>query len=347
MKAVAYREYGEVPEVGDVPEPACPDDGVVISVGAAGVCRSDWHAWKGHDPVALPHIPGHELAGTIAQAGPAVTGWRPGERVTVPFACGCGRCGYCRAGEAQVCPDQTQPGFTGPGSFAERVAIHAADTNLVALPDAVDDVTAASLGCRFATAYRALTGHARLRPGDWLVVYGCGGVGLSAVHIGVALGARVIAVDVAGPALGRARDLGAEHTILSATNTDPVPVIHDVTGGGAQVSLDALGSADTLASSVRSLRRRGRHVQVGLLLGAAAMPPVPMDLVIARELEIYGSHGMAARDYPPMLAQVADGALRPGLLVGEVIGLAQAGAALAAMDRPPSGAGMTVIDLRP
>ena len=347
MKAVAYREYGEVPEVGDVPEPACPDDGVVISVGATGVCRSDWHAWKGHDPVALPHIPGHELAGTIAQAGPAVTGWRPGERVTVPFACGCGRCEYCRAGEAQVCPDQTQPGFTGPGSFAERVAIHAADTNLVALPDAVDDVTAASLGCRFATAYRALTGHARLRPGDWLVVYGCGGVGLSAVHIGVALGARVIAVDVAGPALGRARDLGAEHTILSATNTDPVPVIHDVTGGGAQVSLDALGSADTLASSVRSLRRRGRHVQVGLLLGAAAMPPVPMDLVIARELEIYGSHGMAARDYPPMLAQVADGALRPGLLVGEVIGLAQAGAALAAMDRPPSGAGMTVIDLRP
>ena len=347
MKAVAYREYGEVPEVGDVPEPACPDDGVVISVGATGVCRSDWHAWKGHDPVALPHIPGHELAGTIAQAGPAVTGWRPGERVTVPFACGCGRCGYCRAGEAQVCPDQTQPGFTGPGSFAERVAIHAADTNLVALPDAVDDVTAASLGCRFATAYRALTGHARLRPGDWLVVYGCGGVGLSAVHIGVALGARVIAVDVAGPALGRARDLGAEHTILSATNTDPVPVIHDVTGGGAQVSLDALGSADTLASSVRSLRRRGRHVQVGLLLGAAAMPPVPMDLVIARELEIYGSHGMAARDYPPMLAQVADGTLRPGLLVGEVISLAQAGAALAAMDGPPSGAGMTVIDLRP
>src|SRR5450631_3654754 len=244
MRAVTYREYAQVPEVGDVGEPACPADGVVISVGATGVCRSDWHAWKGHEPVALPHIPGHELAGTIAQAGPAVTGWRPGDRVTAPFACGCGRCGYCRAGEAQVCPDQTQPGFTGPGSFAERVAIHAADTNLVALPDAVDDVTAASLGCRFATAYRALTGHARLRPGDWLAVHGCGGVGLSAVHIGVALGARVIAVDVAGPALARARDLGAEHTILSATNTDPVPVIHDVTGGGAQVSLDALGSAD-------------------------------------------------------------------------------------------------------
>jgi D-arabinose 1-dehydrogenase-like Zn-dependent alcohol dehydrogenase len=343
MRAVVYPGYGVMPEVADVAEPACSDDGVVISVGATGVCRSDWHAWKGHDAVPLPHIPGHELAGTIAQAGPAVTRWRPGDRVTVPFVCGCGRCEYCRAGEAQVCPDQTQPGFTGPGSFAERVAIHAADTNLVALPDAVDAVTAASLGCRFATAYRALTGHARLRPGEWLAVHGCGGVGLSAVHIGVALGARVIAVDVGGPALDRARDLGAEHTILSATNTDPVPVIHDATGGGAQVSLDALGSAGTLADSVRSLRRRGRHVQVGLLLGAAATPPVPMDLVIARELEIYGSHGMAARDYPPMLAQVADGTLRPGRLVGAVIGLEQAGAALAAMDGPPTTAGMTVV----
>jgi D-arabinose 1-dehydrogenase-like Zn-dependent alcohol dehydrogenase len=344
MRAVVYRDYGVVPELAEVAEPGCPEDGVVISVGATGVCRSDWHAWKGHDPVALPHIPGHELAGTIAQAGPAVTRWRPGDRVTVPFACGCGRCEYCRAGDAQVCPDQTQPGFTGPGSFAERVAVHAADTNLVALPDAVDAVTAASLGCRFATAYRALAGHARLRPGEWLVVYGCGGVGLSAVHIGVALGAGVIAVAGGGRALRRARDLGAEHAILSATNTDPVPDIHDVTGGGAQVSLDALGSAATLASGVRSLRRRGRHVQVGLLLGADATPPVPMDLVIARELEIYGSHGMAARDYPPMLARVADGTLRPGLLVGEVIGLEQAGAALAALDGPSPRAGLTMIE---
>ncbi len=345
MRAVVYREYGARPTLGEVPEPGCPGDGVVINVGATGVCRSDWHAWKGHDPVPLPHIPGHELAGTIALTGPAVTRWRPGDRVTVPFACGCGRCEYCHAGEAQVCPDQTQPGFTGSGSFAERVAIHAADTNLVALPDAVDFVTAASLGCRFATAYRALLGHARLRPGEWLAVHGCGGVGLSAVHIGAALGARVIAVNVAGPALDRARELGAGHAILSATNTDPAPVIREITGGGAQVSLDALGSPETLASSVRSLRRRGRHVQVGLLLGAAAVPPVPMDLVIARELEIYGSHGMAARDYPAMLAQIAGGTLRPARLVGNVIGLEQAGAALAAMDDPGSAAGMTVIEL--
>jgi alcohol dehydrogenase len=261
--------------------------------------------------------------------------------VTVPFVCGCGQCDYCLAGDAQVCPRQTQPGFTGPGSFAELVAIHAADVNLVPLPGSLDFVTAAGLGCRFATAFRAVTAHGRVRAGQWLAVHGCGGVGLSAVMIGVALGARVVAVDVSTAALDRARELGAEVTVDGGA--DPAAVIGEVTGGGADVSIDALGAPAIAANSVRCLRRRGRHVQVGLLLGAASTPPIPMDLVIARELEIYGSHGMAARDYPPMLALVADQTLRPDLLVGEVIGLEDAGRALAAMDQPSSGAGMTVI----
>jgi D-arabinose 1-dehydrogenase-like Zn-dependent alcohol dehydrogenase len=346
MKAVVYPGYRVMPELTDVAAPDCPDGGVVLDVGATGVCRSDWHAWQGHDPVPLPHIPGHELAGTVAQTGPGVTRWRPGDRVTVPFVCGCGRCEHCLAGQAQVCPRQTQPGFTGPGSFAERVAIPAADLNLVALPDEIGFVTAACLGCRFATAFRALTAHGRVRAGDWLAVHGCGGAGLSAVLIGAALGARVIAVDVAQVALDRARELGAELVIdVAATGADPAAVIQDVTGGGAHVSVDTLGSPGTAAGSVRSLRRRGRHVQVGLLLGADAAAPLPMDLVIARELEIYGSHGMAAADYPAMLALIADQTLRPERLIGPVIGLAGAGAALAAMSGPPAAAGITVIDL--
>jgi D-arabinose 1-dehydrogenase-like Zn-dependent alcohol dehydrogenase len=210
VKAVVYSGYGATPVLTEVPDPGCPADGVVITVGATGVCRSDWHAWKGHDPVALPHIGGHEFAGVVATAGPGVRRWRAGDRVTVPFACGCGRCEHCLAGDAQVCPRQTQPGFTGPGSFAELVAVHAADANLVALPG--------------------------------------------------------------GPV------------------------------------------------------------------------PLPMDLVIARELEIYGSHGMAARTYPAMLAMVADGTLRPGLLIGDVIGLEDVGQALAAMDGL-TPAGMTVVRL--
>jgi D-arabinose 1-dehydrogenase-like Zn-dependent alcohol dehydrogenase len=343
MRAVVYTGYGEIPVLTKVPEPVCPPGGVVVRVAATGVCRSDWHAWKGHDPVALPHVPGHELAGTVASVGPAVRSWSVGDRVTVPFVCGCGVCVYCAAGDAQVCPDQTQPGFTGPGSFAELVAIHAADTNLVAIPEAVDLVTAASLGCRFATAFRALTAHGRVGPGSWVAVHGCGGVGLSAVMIGAASGARVIAVDVSPAALTLARRLGAEAVVDASHDPDPAGTILDLTGGGAHVSLDALGSPTTAVASVRSLRPRGRHVQVGLLLGDASTPPIPMDFVIGREIEIYGSHGMSARDYPAMLDLVADGTLRPELLLGSVIGLDDAGAALAAMDEPAPTAGITVV----
>ena len=344
MRAVVYAGYGAAPELTQVADPACPADGVVIAVGATGVCRSDWHAWKGHDPVALPHIGGHELAGVVAAAGPEVTRWRIGDPVTVPFVCGCGRCEYCLAGDAHVCPRQTQPGFTGPGSFAELVAIHAADVNLVALPGSMDFVPAAGLGCRFATAFRAVTAHGRIRAGQWLAVHGCGGVGLSAVMIGAALGARVVAVDVATAALERARGLGAEFTVDTGSQ-DCVAVIAEITDGGAHVSIDALGSPSVAADSVRCLRRRGRHIQIGLLLGRASVSPLPMDLVIARELEIYGSHGMAARDYPAMMAMVADGTLQPGSVIGQVIGLEDLGRALAAMDEPGSATGMTVARL--
>lgn len=345
MRAVVFDEYGATPTVRDVATPDCPADGVLVRVAATGVCRSDWHAWRGHDPVALPHVPGHELAGTVDTVGPEVSSWRPGDRVTVPFVCGCGRCEHCLAGDAQVCPDQTQPGFTGPGSFADLVAIHAADTNLVRLPDEVDFVTAASLGCRFATAYRALAVHGRVRRGDWVAVHGCGGVGLSAVMVARAMGARVVAVDVNPAALEQARLLGAEAVVDARLRVDVARRVQDATAGGAHVSLDALGSSGTAVASVRSLRRRGRHVQVGLLLGPESTPPLPMDLVVAHELEVYGSHGMPAVDYPAMLELVADGTLQPGRLVGQLIALDQAGAALAAMDRPATTAGMTVVDL--
>jgi D-arabinose 1-dehydrogenase-like Zn-dependent alcohol dehydrogenase len=344
MEAVVYADYGAMPALTTVDDPNCPDGGVILAVRATGVCRSDWHAWQGHDPVPLPHIPGHEMAGVVAEIGAGVTRWQVGDRVTVPFVCGCGTCEYCLAGNAQVCPHQTQPGFTGPGSFAQRVVIHAADANLVALPDAADFVAAASLGCRFATAFRALTAHGRIGPGDWLAVHGCGGVGLSAVMIGAALKARVIAVDVAAGALDRARELGATAVVDAGKEADPAAAVHRISGG-AHVSLDALGSPDTTVASVRCLRRRGRHVQVGLLFGPAATPPVPMDLVIAQELELYGSHGMAAHEYPRMLSMVADGTLRPDRLVGRVIGLAEAGAALAEMGRAASSTGMTVVEL--
>lgn len=328
----------DVVEVDD-PEPA--PGGVVVRVRATGLCRSDWHAWVGHEELRLPHVPGHELAGTVAAVGDGVSRWRVGDRVTVPFVEGCGRCEWCASGNAQVCPDQEQPGFSHWGSFAELVSLRAADTNLVAVPDGVGFEAAASLGCRFATAYRALAGRARIGPGETVTVIGCGGVGLSAVMIARARGARVIAVDRHQRALDLAREVGADEVLLAA---DDVPSrVHELTDGGSHVAVDAVGSEQTCAAAVLSLRRRGRHVQVGLLPSVAGLPRVPMERVIAWELDLLGSHGMAAIDYPEMLGLVADGALRPAALVERVVSLEEAATLLPAMDGA-APAGITIID---
>ena len=342
MRAVVFEEFGRPPRVREVPEPVPPHDGVVVRVEATGLCRSDWHGWLGHDDgIALPHVPGHELAGVVEAVGPDVTRWAPGARVTVPFVCACGRCPACARGDQQVCERQQQPGFTHWGSFAEYVALHQADVNLVALPDGMAYTTAAALGCRFATAYRAVVAQGRVRPGEWVAVHGCGGVGLSAVMIAAACGAQVVAVDTADAALERATALGAAVCVDAArADGGPAAAVRAATGGGAHLSLDALGSPETCAASVAGLRARGRHVQVGLLPGGATA--VPMDRVVALELELLGSHGMAAHAYPEMMRLVAAGVLRPDLLVGEVIGLDAAPAALTALSHG-SPAGVTVI----
>ena len=341
MRAAVLRAFGEPLSVEDVPAPACPPDGAVIEVRATGLCRSDWHGWRGHDAaIRLPHVPGHEFAGVVAEVGPEVRGIRPGDRVTAPFCCGCGACEPCRLGHTQICERDYQPGFTGWGSFAERVLVPVADLNCVPLPGELAFEAAAALGCRFMTAFAAVGERGRVRAGDWLAVHGCGGVGLSAIMLGRALGARVIAVDVAPGPLERARELGAEHALEAG---DAVAGIRELTGGGAHVSIDAIGSAATVAASVRGLRRRGRHVQVGLLAGDEREPRLPMAELIGRELEIAGVHGMPVRDYPALLRLVAGGAVDPARLIGRRIGLEEAGAALAAMDRPAEG--ITVIGL--
>ena len=347
MRAVVYDAFGATPDVRDVPDPTPPVDGVVVRVEATGLCRSDWHAWVGHDPdVRLPHVPGHELAGTIEAVGAGVRWWRAGQRVIMPFIGACGVCASCRAGDAQVCDDQRQAGFHTWGSFAERVALGRADVNLVALPDAIEARDAAILGCRFATAYRAVVTQGRLRAGEWVAVHGCGGVGLSAVMVAAAHGARVVAVDLSAAALEMAEAVGAAAVVNAsalAPGMDAASAVRELTGGGAHLSLDALGSVVTSQGSIASLRKRGRHVQVGLMLAESAAPPVPMNTVMARELELIGSHGMAAAEYPPMVAEILDGRLQPGRLVGATMSLDEAPGALAAMGRPAAGAGVTVI----
>jgi alcohol dehydrogenase len=333
MRAMYYEAFETRPEIRDLPDPTPTRGGVVIKVEATGLCRSDWHGWMGHDPdIRLPHVPGHELAGTVLAAGKSVSRFKEGDRVTVPFVSGCGHCGECRSGNQQVCEEQFQPGFTHWGSFAEYVAIDYADQNLVHLPETIGYDTAASLGCRFATSFRAVVDQARVKGGEWVAVHGCGGVGLSAIMIAAALGANPIAIDISDEKLAFARSIGAVATVNAKSVADVAEAVRDITGGGAHASIDALGSPVTCFNSIKNLRRRGRHVQVGLMLGAHATPQIPMAQVIGHELEIYGSHGMQAWRYDAMLSMMESGRLAPEKLIGRHIGLEEAVPALMAMD---------------
>jgi alcohol dehydrogenase len=343
MKAAVYSEFKGPIEVRDVPDPAASPTGVVLATKACGICRSDWHGWMGNDAdIRLPHVPGHELAGEIVAVGSEVSKFKVGERVTLPFVCGCGECEQCSSGNQQVCDRQFQPGFTAWGGFADFVAIEYADENLVRLPDEIDFVTAASLGCRFATSYRAVVDQGKLAAGQWVAVHGCGGVGLSAIMIAAAFGARVIAVDISDDKLEFARSIGAEFAINS-TREDAVSSILDTTNGGAHISIDALGHPDILVNSVSSLRKRGKHIQVGIMESGSHSAAIPIDKLIGRELELIGSHGMQAYRYPEMLEMIRAGRLQPHKLIGKTVSLEQSASELAEMNTF-GGVGSTIIE---
>ena len=322
MRAAVYSEFNGPIAVEDLPDPAVPGDGVVIEVRASGLCRSDLFAWHGHDPsIPLPHVPGHEFAGVVVEAGPDVSGWSAGDRVIAPFCCGCGACEQCASGNEQICDNYFLPGFTHWGSFAEYCAIDHADTNLAALPAAMSYEHASILGCRMITAYRALVERARLSAGEWLAVHGCGGLGLCMVMVGAAVGAQVVAVDIDERALELAAAMGA----AAAVTADPdngratVGAVRAATGGGAHVSVDALGNAEVAANSVHCLRKQGRHVQAGLL--AARATALPLATVITKELEVLGTKGMSARRYPDLMDLITTTGIDLGLLVSRTMDL--------------------------
>jgi len=343
MRAAVYEEFkGPIP-IRTVTDPSPTPTGVVLEMKACGICRSDWHGWMGNDSdIDLPHVPGHELSGVIAELGSEITNFKLGDRVTLPFVCGCGKCEQCKSGNQHVCDRQFQPGFTAWGGFAEYVAIEYADANLVRLPDEIDFVTAASLGCRFATSYRAVVDQGKVSEGQWVAVHGCGGVGLSAIMIAKAFGARAVAIDIDDAKLEFARSIGAE-VAVNSSKTDSINTVLDITEGGAHVSIDALGHPEILMNSIASLRKRGKHIQVGIMESEQHNSPVPVDKIIGRELEIVGSHGMQAHRYPEMLNLIVNGNLQPQKQLGKTLSLNDAGGYLMRMNEFPD-VGVTVID---
>lgn len=343
MQAVTYHEFGGRISIESLPDPAPEPDGAVIQVEATGLCRSDWHGWRGHDPDIkhFPHVPGHEFAGVVVEVGRDVSRTFIGQRVTVPFVAGCGVCPECHRGNQHICDAQYQPGFNGWGSFAEYVAIRYAPGNIVPLPENISSAAAAALGCRVATSFRAVAVQGAVQQGEWVAVHGCGGAGLSAVMIARALGARAIAIDIRTEPLALAKRLGAE-VVLNARDVADIPsAIHELTHRGADLSLDTLGSAATLGNSIMSLRKLGRHVQVGHLTDQETLPAKLVRRMIGYELAIKGSHGLQAHAYPGLFKLIQTGAIDPTLLVERSTILDEAPAALESL-QDYRGCGITI-----
>ncbi len=336
MRAAVMTAFREPLEVQELPDPTPGPNDAVVRVEGCGICRSDWHVWQGDwtwvgVEVQLPLVLGHEFGGVVEAVGEQVQQVKPGDRVTVPFHLACGRCEYCYTGRSNLCLAYGVIGVHSNGGYGRLALVPNADVNLVQLPDEVDFLSAAALGCRYMTSYHGLVDRAHLQPGEWVAVFGVGGVGLSAVQIASSLGGRVIAVDIHDEKLERAREEGALHTV-NAAKDDAVSAIKDITGGGADISLDALGSSRTALPAILSLRRGGRHLQIGLTSqDEQGMIPVPVDAMILQEISFVPSLGCPATSYRGLLALVADGVLKPARLVTNQVPVEQAGDVLASM----------------
>lgn len=317
----------------DVEDATPGEEGVLIRVEANGVCRSDWHAWNGDFKRSYPVIMGHEMTGVVEEVRPGVSRFKKGDRVIVPFTGSDGTCPHCQAGASHLCDNPLIPGKAYSGGYAEYVGVPLADRNLVALPDEVTFAEGAALGCRFMTSFHGLVDQAQVAPGEWVVVFGCGVVGLSAVNIASALGAQVIGVDINPDNLALARQLGAQF-VIDSRNVDPVEAVLEITGGGAHVSVDALGISETCVKSILSLRKAGRHLQIGMTTKKeAGYIAVPIDIIVYKELKLLGALGMPAHRATAMLPMIVQGKLSPGKLINREIGLAEVGSIFESMSK--------------
>ncbi|MBB2180430.1 zinc-binding dehydrogenase [Gluconacetobacter tumulicola] len=340
MRAAVVEELQKPLVVRSIPDPECPPDGAIVRIGANGICRTDWHlwtddwAWRGLS-IKPPFVLGHEFAGIIEEVGADVRQWKPGDRVVYPMNPGCGTCLQCRDGQQHICDEGhlLVPGVSFWGAFGEYSMVRHADVNFVRVPESMTLLAAASLGCRYIAAFHAVVDQADARGGEWVAIYGCGGMGLSAVQIAAAVGTKVIAVDPSPHARDAARKLGAA-IVVDPREANPVEAIRELTGGGVHVSIDALGIEETCLNSVLSLRKRGRHVQIGHTTRVeAGYVRLPIDIILLNELRLFGAFGLQAHRYDTMLAMCEAGVLDPGKVVSQTVELDRITPVLEAMGR--------------
>ncbi|MGE5358377.1 MAG: alcohol dehydrogenase AdhP [Bacteroidales bacterium] len=271
MKAAVVRELGKPLTIDEVPIPEPQENQILVRLAATGICHTDLHAAKGDWPVkpTPPFIPGHEGVGTAVAIGRAVRSVKEGDRVGIPWLhTACGYCTYCRTGWETLCASQLNSGYSVNGSFAEYAL---ADPNFVGrLPDTLDWGPAAPVLCAGVTVYKGLK-QTEVKPGEWVVVSGIGGLGHMAVQYAKAMGMRVAAVDVHDDKLELAKSLGAE-LAFNAQLTDAPAAIQKCIGGAHGAIITAV-SPKAFEQAFDTLRPHGTMSMVGL-------PPGKMGLSI-------------------------------------------------------------------
>lgn len=312
MKAAVFYAANEPLRIEQLatPEPGVGE--VLVKVAGCGVCHTDLHYIDHGVPTFKkpPLVLGHEISGTVAAVGPGRNGWREGDRVLLPAVYGCGQCAMCRTGRENVCAEMIMFGNHIDGGYAEYVLAPAKD--LLALPEEIPLVEGAIIADAVTTPYHAVVNRGQVRPGDNVVVIGCGGIGLNLVQIAASVGARVIAVDIVEEKLEWARRLGAWITLNPQRVERLDKEVRKLTGGGADIAFEAIGNPATQAQSFSTLRTGGRLVIVGF-----ADKPMSLDTgrVMFREMEIVGSLGCRAVDYPRVIELARTGKVRVKELV--------------------------------
>jgi len=272
-----------------------------VKVAACGFCHTDLHYLDHGVPPAKapPLILGHEISGVVEELGPGTPSRSVGDRVLVPSVLPCGSCEYCRSGRGNICPHLQMPGNHIDGGFAEYVRVPARD--LVPLPADLDLVRSAVIADAMTTPYHAVVHRAKVRSGDWVVVVGCGGVGINAVQFAAAAGANVIAVDLRAEKREAAHRLGACETLDPVEYPDLGREARKRSGGGADVALEVVGKPETVSLALSTLRRGGRLCVVGY---SDSVVPLPLNRLMFFEYEIVGSLGCRPVDYPRVIEMV-------------------------------------------
>jgi 6-hydroxycyclohex-1-ene-1-carbonyl-CoA dehydrogenase len=319
MKAAVFYGPKQPLKVEEVQTPKAGPGEILVKVAACGVCHTDVGYIDEGVPTFKkpPVILGHEASGIVAAKGEGADGFSEGDRVLVPAVFTCGVCAYCRTGRENICLNMRMLGNHMDGAYAEYTVVPAKDC--LHMPEEIPLEEGCIIADAISTPYHAVKNRAKVRPGDIVCVYGCGGVGMNVVQVAVAAGALVVAVDVDDDKLRMASDFGAWKTV-NAKALDPAKEVRKLTGGGADIAIEAIGNPATIEQAFSSLKTGGRLCIVGY---TAHDVKISAARIMFREMEVVGSLGCRPVDYHKIVDMAKGGRIKVSEMVTSRFPLAE------------------------